>query len=129
MEILGIDINITLNLRFKTKEKCVKAKKIVDYEYVCKFHNVDDKHGDLIHNYIASKTTPKFYKLIPLNEKIVLQRSWLHGCEDVYALRWINIKNRKSGYSLVCANKCVSGICDMTKAKCAKCTNIEGTSN
>lgn len=59
----------------------------------------------------------------PPEEKITLFRSLFRGREDVYALRYENLKNGKHGYTPVCENKWRSGICDMQKTKCPKCPN------
>ena len=48
-------------------------------------------------------------------EKINLFKSLFVGRQDVFALRWQNSKSGKSGYSPVCANKWLSGKCDMKK--------------
>lgn len=62
---------------------------------------------------VTMKSTPQ--------EKITLFRSLFKGREDVYALRWHNTKTGKSGYSPVCANKWVQGVCGMPKVKCTNC--------
>lgn len=54
-------------------------------------------------------------------EKINLYKSLFVGRTDVFALRWFNAKSNKSGYSPVCANKWVSGKCDLKKYSCATC--------
>ena len=54
-------------------------------------------------------------------EKINLYKSLFAGRQDVFALRWFNAKSNKSGYSPVCANKWVSGKCDLKKYTCATC--------
>lgn len=67
--------------------------------------------GDIINRY----STP--------DEKIKLYRSLFKGRDDVYSLRWFNTKTGRSGYSPVCANKWIPGICDMSKVKCPSCPN------
>lgn len=54
-------------------------------------------------------------------EKINLFKSFFVGRQDVFALRWQNSKSGKSGYSPVCANKWLSGKCDMKKYSCSTC--------
>ena len=54
-------------------------------------------------------------------EKINLYKSLFIGRKDVFALRWVNTKSNKSGYSPVCGNKWASGKCDMKKYTCAVC--------
>lgn len=55
-------------------------------------------------------------------EKIKLFRSLFKGRKDVYALRWQNAKTGKSGYSPVCSNKWVTGVCNMQAVKCPEYT-------
>lgn len=62
---------------------------------------------------VTMKNTP--------SEKIELFRSLFRGREDVYALRWQNQKSKKSGYSPVCQNKWIPGICHLPQMKCADC--------
>lgn len=54
-------------------------------------------------------------------EKINLFKSIFAGRNDVFALRWYNAKNQKSGYSPVCGNKWIIGKCDLKKFSCATC--------
>jgi hypothetical protein len=70
-------------------------------------------------------------KLLPENEirdhsppevKIALFRSLFKGREDVYAKRYESRKTGKSGYSPVCRNEWVRGICEKPKIQCDKCT-------
>lgn len=56
-------------------------------------------------------------------EKIQLFRSLFIGREDVFALRWFNVKNETSGYSPVCSNKWKTGVCDIKKYSCSSCPN------
>lgn len=65
--------------------------------------------------------TAKVTRLSSPQEKINLYRSLFKGREDVYALRWYNSKTEKSGYSPVCSNKWLPGVCNMPKVKCADC--------
>ncbi|MGE4273729.1 MAG: DEAD/DEAH box helicase family protein [Desulfitobacterium sp.] len=55
-------------------------------------------------------------------EKISLFKSLFRGRDDVYAKRWQN-KEGKSGYSPVCLNEWVKGICSKPKIKCSDCDN------
>ena len=56
-------------------------------------------------------------------EKINLFMSLFKGRNDVYAKRWDNKKNGKSGYSPVCINLWQTGLCDKPKGSCTKCKN------
>src|SRR5208337_3107226 len=53
--------------------------------------------------------------------KIALFRSLFRGREDVYARRFESRKTGKAGYSPVCANEWVRGVCEKPKIKCAEC--------
>ncbi len=54
------------------------------------------------------------------DEKIKLFMSLFKGRDDVYAKRWTN-KKKQSGYSPVCLNEWVTGICHKPQIKCSKC--------
>ena len=57
----------------------------------------------------------------PPEEKIALFRSLFRGREDVYPRRFENRKTGKSGYSPVCANEWVRGVCEKPRIKCSDC--------
>src|SRR5882762_1237244 len=59
----------------------------------------------------------------PPAEKIELFRSLFRGREDVYPRRFESRRSGKSGYSPVCANEWVAGICEKPRIKCADCPN------
>jgi superfamily II DNA or RNA helicase len=61
-------------------------------------------------------------KLSP-EKKVALFRSVFRGREDVYPTRFVSKKTGKAGYSPVCANKFVEGLCELPKIKCAACPN------
>ncbi len=52
--------------------------------------------------------------------KIALFVSLFKGRDDVYARRWQN-KKGQSGYSPVCLNEWIPGMCDKPQIKCSKC--------
>jgi hypothetical protein len=56
-------------------------------------------------------------------EKIALFRSLFRGRDDVFPRRWENQKTGKSGYSPVCRNEWVRGICEKPRIKCSDCPN------
>lgn len=62
----------------------------------------------------------KINKFSPAAEKIDLFMSLFNGRRDVYAKRWQNRKG-KSGYSPVCLNEWVKGICKKPIIKCSQC--------
>lgn len=57
------------------------------------------------------------------DDKLNLYMSLFIGRTDVYAKRWVNRKNRKSGYSPVCKNEWDEKLCKKGKIKCSDCSN------
>lgn len=57
----------------------------------------------------------------PSSEKISLFRSLFRGRDDVYPRRFESRTTGKTGYSPVCSNEWVSGICEKPRVKCAVC--------
>jgi hypothetical protein len=57
----------------------------------------------------------------PTEAKIALFRSLFRGRDDVYPRRFESRKTGKSGYSPVCANEWVQGICEKPRIKCTEC--------
>lgn len=53
-------------------------------------------------------------------EKIALFRRLFAGRPDVFALRWENRKDGRSGYAPACHNEWVVGVCGKPKIKCAR---------
>ena len=53
--------------------------------------------------------------------KINLFRTLFRGREDVFARRWQNANSGKSGYSPVCRNEWVRGVCEKPRVKCGEC--------
>ncbi len=56
-----------------------------------------------------------------VTDKIALFRALFRGREDVYPKRFENKSTHKSGYTPVCANEWVRGICEKPKIKCSNC--------
>jgi hypothetical protein len=56
-----------------------------------------------------------------ISDKIAIFRSLFRGREDVYPRRYENRKTQKSGYSPVCSNEWVRGVCEKPKIKCLDC--------
>lgn len=59
----------------------------------------------------------------PTAEKIALLRSLFRGREDVFPRRWENAQSGKAGYSPVCRNEWVRGVCGKPQVKCGECPN------
>src|SRR5437660_12912033 len=53
--------------------------------------------------------------------KIALFRSLFRGRDDVYPRRFESRRTGKAGYSPVCANEWIRGICEKPRIKCADC--------
>ena len=58
----------------------------------------------------------------PGEAKIALFRSLFHGREDVYPRRFESSKTGRGGYSPVCGNEWVRGICEKPRIKCSECS-------
>ena len=77
----------------------------------------------------ASKCVPDALPLAAVSnsstngEKVELFMSLFCGREDVYARRWESKDGKKSGYSPVCKNEWVPGVCEKPQVKCADCKN------
>lgn len=56
-------------------------------------------------------------------EKIFLFRTLFKGREDVYPKLWVSKKTGAKGYSPVCDNEWISGICKKPAVKCGDCNN------
>jgi superfamily II DNA or RNA helicase len=59
----------------------------------------------------------------PTAEKIAVFRNLFRGREDVFPRRWENSKTGKAGYSPVCQNEWVRGVCKKPQIKCGECLN------
>ncbi|MGM0490280.1 MAG: TOTE conflict system archaeo-eukaryotic primase domain-containing protein [Planctomycetota bacterium] len=57
----------------------------------------------------------------PPDAKVTLFRSLFRGRDDVYPRRFESRRSGKSGYSPVCGNEWVRGICEKPRVKCAVC--------
>ena len=71
----------------------------------------------------ASDTLSIKPKPIGDEEKISLFLELFTGRTDVFAKLWENKKSGKKGWSPVCSNEWVKGICEKPKIKCAECSN------
>ena len=59
----------------------------------------------------------------PTAEKIALFRSLFRGREEVFPRRWENANSGKAGYSPVCRNEWVRGVCGKPQVRCGECPN------
>jgi hypothetical protein len=69
---------------------------------------------------MTSDTTSVDHRSSP-EQKIALFRSLFRGRDDVYPRRFESRSSGKTGYSPVCTNEWVTGICEKPRIKCATC--------
>jgi len=56
-------------------------------------------------------------------EKLAIFRRLFRGRENVYPVRFVSKKTGKAGYAPACANKFVTGVCELPRVKCGACPN------
>ncbi len=56
-------------------------------------------------------------------EKVHLFRQLFRGRDDVYPKLWVSTKTGNKGYSPVCGNEWIHGICNKPTIKCSDCLN------
>ena len=59
----------------------------------------------------------------PTAQKIALFRDLFRGREEVFPRRWENARSGQAGYSPVCRNEWVRGVCGKPQVKCGECPN------
>ena len=59
----------------------------------------------------------------PPAEKIALFRSLFRGRVEVYPRRFVSAKTGRAGYSPVCGNEWVRGVCEKPRIKCGDCAH------
>ena len=59
----------------------------------------------------------------PASAKIALFRVLFRGREEVYPRRFESAKSGKAGYSPVCGNEWVRGVCEKPRIKCSDCSH------
>jgi superfamily II DNA or RNA helicase len=114
--------NRRLKEKIKQLESQTEKKSRVANEKTEEFINDQDQiiKSEIPTEAAKSKTIDKQFSP---TEKINLFKSLFKGREDVFATRWENRKKGTSGYSPVCGNEWVRGICQKPKIKCSACTN------
>jgi superfamily II DNA or RNA helicase len=70
---------------------------------------------------ISTASAPSVTRTSETLEKIRLFRHLFAGRQDVYPVRWQNMKTGRSGYAPVCANEWVKGVCGKPQVKCGEC--------
>jgi hypothetical protein len=55
--------------------------------------------------------------------KISLFRQLFRGRDDVFPVLWMSSKTGRKGYSPVCGNEWVHGVCEKPRVKCSDCPN------
>ncbi len=68
-------------------------------------------------------SSPSAITRLSLDEKVTLFRSLFRGRDDVFARRWQNRSNGKSGYQPVCENEWNPQLCNKRQYKCSECPN------
>ena len=100
----------------KERHKILAELKSLKAEFL-KFSNsspdITKDTTDSPHKNISKTSSPE--------EKIALFRSLFRGRVDVYPRLWISRKTSKKGFSPVCNNEWVDGVCEKPKVKCSEC--------
>ena len=90
-----------------------------------------DEHGEkhVCSEQLWRSSAPQAKQTAPIHthssaqEKIDFFLSMFKGRENLYARRYYSAKTGKSGYTPVCGNEWISGLCDKKKHKCPDCPN------
>ena len=80
-------------------------------EALWRVNELNDKCSAPLHTHSSAQDKIKFFLAL------------FKGREDVYARRYYSTKTGKSGYTPVCRNEWVSGLCDKKKYRCPSCPN------
>jgi superfamily II DNA or RNA helicase len=82
-----------------------------------------NNENNVIYDKNIISSTEKINKSSEIQRRIEIFMKLFRGRDDVYAKRWENRKKGTSGYSPVCSNEWVPGVCQKPKAKCRQCNN------
>lgn len=85
--------------------------------------DLDERRASINAELIALLEAPRLESTLLPNEKIALFRRLSAGRPDLFALRWENRKDGRSGYAPACANEWIAGVCNKPKIKCGACPN------
>jgi hypothetical protein len=104
------------NKRLKAENEIFKSQLELELsEFNSKTHAISNEESVL-------NSSGKITKYSSPKDKISLFMSLFRGREDVYAKQWQN-KAGRSGYSPVCLNEWINGICNKPQVKCSSCAN------
>ncbi|WP_312699205.1 TOTE conflict system archaeo-eukaryotic primase domain-containing protein [Sedimentibacter sp.] len=104
------------NKRLKTENEVFKNQLGLELpEFNSETHTISKEE-------ITLNSSEQIAKYSSAKDKINLFMSLFRGREDVYAKRWYN-KEGKIGYSPVCLNEWINGICNKPQVKCSNCAN------
>ncbi len=78
-------------------------------------------HSPDVTNNATDSPHKNISKISSPEEKIALFKSLFRGRVDVYPRLWISKKTGKKGFSPVCNNEWVDGVCEKPKIKCNEC--------
>jgi superfamily II DNA or RNA helicase len=89
---------------------------------------IANRLGMLEHAQIEEATTQsprpsRVTSASPTAQKIALFRGLFRGREEVFPRRWENARSGQAGYSPVCRNEWVRGVCGKPEVKCGECPN------
>jgi hypothetical protein len=106
-----------------TKESRVASLRQQLREMDAQRASIETQLAALLEQAGPAQTPPTPKPTLPPAEKIRLFRRLFAGRQDVFALRWENRKDGRSGYAPACANEWVAGVCGKPKIKCGVCPN------
>lgn len=90
---------------------------------------IADRLGVLEHAQIGEATrqpprpASRVTSASPTAQKIALFQDLFRGRKEVFPRRWENARSGQAGYSPVCRNEWVRGVCGKPEVKCGECPN------
>jgi len=132
-----MDFDELLNKYLLLKEENQMLRKNIERLKSLHDSNLQESNTDFLHIEQPTITNTKESEIPKIEAKVIVSKhsavaekielfmSLFKGREDVYAKRWENKKQQTSGYSPVCANEWVPGICLKPKIKCSVCNHKE----
>jgi hypothetical protein len=87
----------------------------------CDTPSIEPKPQEIVQEPAVEISPTGITNISPTGEKIRLFMSLFKGREDVFAVRWENIKKGPAGYSPSCMNEWKPGLCLKKKGGCARC--------
>ena len=106
--------------------KLRKELRIYQTKYFKKFNDFPlhtNNENDVIYPKSLNSSSDKINTNSEIQRRIEIFMKLFRGREDVYAKRWESSKKGTTGYSPVCSNEWVPGVCQKPKTKCSHCNN------